>query len=208
MESKFSAPDIVCDGCAGAIKRALGPVSGVSHVDVDVDAKTVTVSHEETTPREVLAEALARAGYPGSSGGESHHLAGSKGLDILPDVHTIGAKLAPSLVTIGGGAKVLDPVCGMTIDPASAAGSSRHGGVEHFFCSRSCKQKFDADPRRYLSDHAAGQHSSHHSGHAKSAGSDTATYTCPMHPEIVQQGPGSCPICGMALEPLTATADD
>ena len=94
-------------------------------------------------------------------------------------------------------AAATDPVCGMTVDPATAAHKTDHEGRTHYFCSAGCKAKFQATPAVYL---GAG---------AKAAQPVAAgvIYTCPMHPEIRQQGPGSCPICGMALEPLAVAAD-
>ena len=92
-----------------------------------------------------------------------------------------------------------DPVCGMTVDPATAAGSSTFDGQTFYFCSLGCKSKFDADPRRYLQPDAADAAHEHASA---------AEWTCPMHPEVVREGPGSCPICGMALEPRTISLDD
>ncbi len=91
---------------------------------------------------------------------------------------------------------VLDPVCGMNIDPAEAAGQSLYRGTTYFFCSPSCKERFDADPERYLSPDN------------RQPATGNRIYTCPMHPEIRQKGPGSCPICGMALEPETITAEE
>ncbi|OJU36770.1 MAG: copper-transporting ATPase, partial [Rhizobiales bacterium 68-8] len=84
-----------------------------------------------------------------------------------------------------------DPVCGMKVDRASAKHFLRHEGEKHYFCSAGCKGKFEAEPAKYLGDRPA----------EKSAPAGTK-YTCPMHPEIVRDGPGSCPICGMALEPM------
>ena len=91
--------------------------------------------------------------------------------------------------------KVTDPVCGMRIEPQSAAGSFEHSGVKYYFCSTHCVAQFKADPAKYLEKSAPAV------AHAAPKG---AQYTCPMHPEIVQDGPGSCPKCGMALEPETA----
>ena len=91
-------------------------------------------------------------------------------------------------------ASAVDPVCGMTVKPATAL-HSHHSGKEHYFCSAHCQKKFEADPPKYLSP-----------APPPPAASSKAIYTCPMHPEIQQQGPGSCPICGMALEPMTPTA--
>jgi Cu+-exporting ATPase len=94
--------------------------------------------------------------------------------------------------------QVKDPVCGMSVDPATAKHRTTFEGHEHYFCSAGCKTKFEADPHRYL--HKDKQP-------APAAAPEGTVYTCPMHPEVRQVGPGSCPICGMALEPLLATAD-
>ncbi len=91
---------------------------------------------------------------------------------------------------------IKDPVCGMDVDPQTAKHSSRLDDRPYYFCSASCKTKFDADPGRYLSPTPS----------ADALEAD-AIFTCPMHPEIRQAGPGSCPICGMALEPLMVTAN-
>ena len=91
---------------------------------------------------------------------------------------------------------VKDPVCGMNVNPETARHKTVHKGESFYFCSAGCKTKFEADPERYLAPKKV------------EAPADTsAIYTCPMHPEIRQMGPGSCPICGMALEPEIATAD-
>ena len=89
-----------------------------------------------------------------------------------------------------------DPVCGMGVNPASAAGSAEHSGRTYYFCSAFCLQKFQTSPEVYLS------------GRAEPPQAAAAEYTCPMHPEIVQAGPGSCPICGMALEPKMIMAGE
>ena len=87
---------------------------------------------------------------------------------------------------------VIDPVCGMTVDPATTAHHATHAGHEHHFCSARCRDKFIADPLRYLEPGPTPAPAAMPSG---------TIYTCPMHPEIRQEGPGICPICGMALEP-------
>ena len=92
----------------------------------------------------------------------------------------------------------IDPVCGMTVQPATAAGSYDYRGTTYYFCNPSCLARFKADPDSFLQPKA---------GSAPPASSD-ALYTCPMHPEIVQHGPGACPKCGMALEPMTVSLDD
>jgi Cu+-exporting ATPase len=96
-----------------------------------------------------------------------------------------------------------DPVCGMKVDPGSAAGTHEHKGVKYFFCSTHCLAQFKADPEKYLAKRVAAPAPAR-------AAPKGAQYTCPMHPEIVQDGPGSCPKCGMALVPIAGTgeADD
>lgn len=90
-----------------------------------------------------------------------------------------------------------DPVCGMDVDPKTAkGGSSIYKKEAYYFCSPKCKTKFDADPLKYLNPKPM----------PKNLPADVE-YTCPMHPEIRQMGPGSCPICGMALEPVTISLD-
>src|SRR5690348_10946687 len=92
---------------------------------------------------------------------------------------------------------VKDPVCGMWVDPATAKHRAEHSGASYYFCSAGCRSKFVADPSRYLAARPKP---------AVPAPAGTI-YTCPMHPQIRQLGPGSCPICGMALEPEVATAE-
>ncbi|SLJ86363.1 heavy metal translocating P-type ATPase [Novosphingobium mathurense] len=94
-------------------------------------------------------------------------------------------------------AAVRDPVCGMTVDPATAKHRSEHDGRDHYFCSARCREKFEADPERYLNPSDAPPEDV----------PEGAVWTCPMHPEIRQDHPGSCPICGMALEPETISLD-
>jgi P-type Cu+ transporter len=106
-----------------------------------------------------------------------------------------------------------DPVCGMSVDPSTAKHRDEHGGKTFFFCSGRCREKFVADPTRFLAGptHAPATSAHEHSHHtaapppAKPA-LEGAIYTCPMHPQIRQDHPGACPICGMALEPEVATA--
>ena len=96
----------------------------------------------------------------------------------------------------GGVTKVRDPVCGMSVDPATSKHRFEHRGETYHFCSAGCRTKFAADPMAYLDNSAP-----------KAAAPQGAIYTCPMHPQIRQVGPGSCPICGMALEPEVASLD-
>jgi len=115
-----------------------------------------------------------------------------------------------------------DPACGMNVDEKSAPATRTHAGAKYYFCSARCDEKFDADPAAYVGKgQPASQHATHahgsgaapepsHAVHAHgdrrnaSAAPSAAIYTCPMHPEVRQQGPGACPKCGMALEPEIA----
>jgi Cu+-exporting ATPase len=113
-----------------------------------------------------------------------------------------------------------DLVCGMLVDPEKPAARIENDGTPYYFCSKGCAAKFEKEPQRYLAVHeeavkellpraghdANADHAAAVPNSGSAAGSDTR-YTCPMHPEIVQIGPGSCPICGMALEPMDAFAE-
>ncbi|MEQ1904344.1 MAG: YHS domain-containing protein [Pirellulaceae bacterium] len=118
---------------------------------------------------------------------------------------------------------VTDPVCGMTIDPADAAGSENYHGTTFHFCSSHCETKFRKNPEQFAKE--PDTHDVSDAKHTEQGYSDqphkhvdvpnkaeiasgTTIYTCPMHPEIEQDHPGDCPICGMSLEPKTATAVD
>ena len=131
----------------------------------------------------------------------------------------------------------IDPVCGMTVEPSTAAGSRDYQGHRYFFCNPSCLERFTHDPEPFLRPPAQSQTAAaappgtqyvcpmdpevrqDHAGSCPKCGMalepDLSTlpvtqveYTCPMHPEIVRPEPGACPICGMALEPRTVTADE
>ncbi len=142
----------------------------------------------------------------GAQGGHGGHGHGDRG-DVVP------------------GGTVTDPVCGMNVDPATAKRSAEHEGTRHFFCSDSCHDRFVADPAAWVKPRkvslsfggvsvdgeAAGASCCHSHGPAKqeaptAAAVPGASYTCPMHPEIRQDAPGSCPKCGMALEPVAPVA--
>jgi Cu+-exporting ATPase len=92
-----------------------------------------------------------------------------------------------------------DPVCGMKVDPATSKHRFDHAGMTYHFCSAGCRTKFEADPAKYLAPKTEPP--------APTPAQGGAIYTCPMHPQIRQKGPGSCPICGMALEPVEITAE-
>jgi P-type Cu+ transporter len=92
----------------------------------------------------------------------------------------------------------IDPVCGMTVDPDHAAGSYEYQGKTYYFCNPHCLHRFREDPEKFL----------HKTSAPPVEAKPGQKYTCPMHPEIVRDGPGSCPICGMALEPVTVSLED
>src|SRR5271165_4849090 len=91
-------------------------------------------------------------------------------------------------------AGAVDPVCGMAVDPGHAAGSSEYQNKTYHFCSTGCVARFEADPEKYLRPGARPE--------AMAPAPRSSEYTCPMHPEVLQSGPGACPKCGMALEPM------
>lgn len=93
---------------------------------------------------------------------------------------------------------VIDPVCGMKVDPATTAHHATYLGAQYHFCSAGCLRKFNADPAKYRTS----------APRTEVIAEPGAMWTCPMHPEIRQQGPGTCPICGMALEPEQPSLDD
>ena len=94
-------------------------------------------------------------------------------------------------------ALAIDPVCGMKVNPATAKHRFGHQGQDYFFCSGRCRERFAAEPEKYLNPREV-----------EPPAPAGTIYTCPMHPEVRQQGPGSCPICGMALEPEQVSLDD
>ena len=114
-----------------------------------------------------------------------------------------------------------DPVCGMTVDPAHAAGSYQHAGRTYYFCSTHCLKRFTAEPARFLSvppepmpalvslgrPRSAPAAAAATATAAASATASAGKWTCPMHPQVVRDGPGACPICGMALEPRDVAPD-
>ncbi len=95
--------------------------------------------------------------------------------------------------------KAIDPVCGMTVAVDSGKPTLAYKGTDYHFCSDNCHDRFEVDPYFYASGNSAKK---------KVAAPADARFTCPMHPEIVQDGPGACPICGMALEPMGGVSDE
>jgi P-type Cu+ transporter len=119
------------------------------------------------------------------------------------DTHNAGIDHATHAHSDGALAgRVRDPVCGMTVDPHATPHRHTHQARPYYFCSAGCRTRFAAEPAKYLATGTAARN-------AQAAGALPAgtIYTCPMHPQIRQAGPGACPICGMALEPELATAD-
>jgi Cu+-exporting ATPase len=114
----------------------------------------------------------------------------------------------------------IDPVCGMKVDPAKAAGNAVHQGTTYFFCSKNCLKKFGHDPGKYAAHVPAADEQRTDVAPANPNDDAAPTpsiapsissgkkYTCPMHSQIVRDKPGNCPICGMALEPLTGAAEE
>src|SRR5256884_1230600 len=126
----------------------------------------------------------------------------------------------PSLAILATPPKVKDPVCGMTATPEKAAAKIEHAGNRYYFCSKGCAERFSSEPEKFLAAPAVAgmQHGSASAEHGAAHRPDVAAsrvttdekkirYTCPMHPQIIQVGPGSCPICGMALEPMDVFAE-
>src|SRR5258708_38410550 len=124
-----------------------------------------------------------------------------------------------SIPILHGPARHKDPVCGMTVAPEKAAGKVERAGRTFYFCSKGCAERFSREPEKFLSvpgtagmDHrpaVQGQGAMRHTAPAVSRAADEKKirYTCPMHPQIVRMGPGSCPICGMALDPRDVFAE-
>jgi len=116
-----------------------------------------------------------------------------------------------SLPILASEPRVKDPVCGMMVDPQKAAGKVEHGGKPYHFCSTHCAERFQKDPEKFLlAPGTSGMETSrsHDASPAVPAGAKNIRYTCPMDPEIVQTGPGTCPKCGMALEPMDILVEE
>jgi Cu+-exporting ATPase len=174
---------------------ALDPVCGMT---VDPARAAGHVDHEGTTYHFCSKGCVAKF-----TADPQKFLSGAR----EPMAH--GAPPAPALLTIGGlkrvpmappapGAVSRDPVCGMTVDPAHAAGHVDHEGKTYHFCSKGCVAKFTADPKKFLKPNL------------QSAISNlpSSEWVCPMDPEVLSDKPGPCPICGMALEPRVADLTD
>jgi P-type Cu+ transporter len=114
----------------------------------------------------------------------------------------------PELPILPAAPREKDPVCGMMVDPQKAAGKVVHEGKTYYFCSARCAERFRNEPEKFLA--APGTAGMEHKASpvAAPAEAKNVRYTCPMHPEIVQIGPGKCPKCGMALEPMDIVAEE
>jgi Cu+-exporting ATPase len=133
---------------------------------------------------------------------------------VPPGAPSPGIQIAtaakPSMVSLpvpSATPKVKDPVCGMMVDPQKSAGKAEHAGKTYFFCSPRCAERFQKDPEKYLAAPGTAEMEHPHAARPQ-ASAQNIRYTCPMHPEIVQMGPGNCPICGMALEPMDILVDE
>ena len=115
----------------------------------------------------------------------------------MREPHPVHDHAGAAALQAGSAHLAKDPVCGMDVDPHTAKHRADHAGRTYYFCSARCRERFVADPAKFLAAEAA----------KPEPVPEGTIYTCPMHPEIRQVGPGSCPICGMALEPVTVTAE-
>ncbi|UEM21322.1 heavy metal translocating P-type ATPase [Skermanella mucosa] len=118
-------------------------------------------------------------------GGHNHQHHGHGGQHVVPPQETT---------------KVKDPVCGILVGPATTSHRSEQAGTTYYFCSEKCRTKFEAHPDHYIMPSGI-------QAKAEPTAQPGVIYTCPMHPQIRQEGPGNCPICGMALEPETISAE-
>jgi len=121
---------------------------------------------------------------------DHHHHHGATAHSCCGGSHDHGDKPVDAALAI-------DPVCGMKVNPATAEHRFSYRGEEYFFCSGRCRERFEAEPEKFLKPREV-----------EPPAPAGTVYTCPMHPEIRQIGPGSCPICGMALEPEQVSLDD
>ena len=176
-----------CAGCVARVESALSGVAGVKRVRVDLAAEKAFV---ELDTKEVeagrLVAAVESAGYKASVGSGLR----LQTIQIAP----------PSGPSAASSTSHIDPVCGMRVDPATATGNHTYRGQTYYFCSRHCLDKFREEPDRFLDRAKA--------SYQQPAKAANVKYTCPMDPEIVQDGPGTCPKCGMALEPMQPSTEE
>lgn len=175
MKTTIQVPTVTCGGCKQTIESALRSVPGVTASRVDLSRKTVEIEHGDTTESEQLLRAIKDSGYDANLPGQSQ------------------SEVTPSTPAD----RAIDPVCGMTVIPAKAKGTSESQGKQYHFCSTKCKHRFDANPQEFLNKAHAPKHASKQQAVSQHPGK----YTCPMCPEVVADKPGPCPSCGMALDP-------
>src|SRR5437773_4358739 len=138
----------------------------------------------------------------------------------MSDSSPMSKPQVPSLTFLTTLEKRKDPVCGMMVAAEKAAAKIEHAGNTYYFCSTRCAERFSDEPEKFLAApgtagmeqgpaHAEHDAARHSGATASRAATDEKKirYTCPMHPQIIQIGPGSCPICGMALEPMDVFAE-
>lgn len=148
----------------------------------------------EAEPERYLAK--RQAGAP--------HSVSTDTLPVISPVKSTGA----GLPILAHGLEVKDPVCGMSVDPPKAAAKRTHEGKDYFFCSVRCAERFKQEPARFLAaPGTAGMEPRRPQSGARATVKEVR-YTCPMHPEVIQIGPGVCPKCGMALEPMDIVAEE
>jgi Cu+-exporting ATPase len=133
---------------------------------------------------------------------------GSKSMPTNMPTVAAAKSAMPGLAVLGEEPKEKDPVCGMMVDPRKPAEKVEHAGKTYYFCSARCAERFQKEPEKFLA--APGTAGMERAPGAKvtEAGPRGVRYTCPMDPEIVQMGPGTCPKCGMALEPMDVVAEE
>jgi len=212
MKTTIHVPGVTCAGCQETIESALRTVPGVNDARVELGRKVVEVDHDLSVTPTILVDTVARAGYQADIPGTEHA------------THTSTSHAAGTI----------DPVCGMTVDPAKAKGSSDYRSQTYYFCSTRCKERFDADPASFLIKTASISTATKAQTHpgkytcpmcpevaedrpvpCPSCGmaldpplTALVRYTCPMHPEVIRDAPGNCPICGMPLEPMDAAVEE
>jgi Cu+-exporting ATPase len=180
-----------CASCVARVEGALAKVPGVESAHVDLAASRGKVAFNSTQVEiPELVKAVEAAGYRATPALDAT-------LPIPNDL--VQARPQDSQSTDSQSTEI-DPVCGMTVDPAAAAGQFWFGGKTYYFCSPHCLEKFKSSPVSYLGGPPKAANQKNKGGKGK--------YTCPMHPEVVQDGPGTCPKCGMALEPMQPTAEE
>lgn len=131
---------------------------------------------------------------------------GTASSSALPVLHA-GKSRGLSLPIVASEPREKDPVCGMPVDRQKAAAKRAEGGKEYYFCSTRCAERFEKEPERFLATPGTAGMESMEKKAAPGASAKQVRYTCPMHPEVIQIGPGVCPKCGMALEPMDVVAE-